>query len=122
VLALNLECEAPMGSLTVRNVGEDVKKRLRLRAAAHGRSMEEEIRQLLAEGAADAPAGPADNAARPREGSKPAIRPNAEASRRVLLVIGGGIAAYKSLDLIRRLRERGLAVRVILTRAAQHFV
>jgi len=42
--------------------------------------------------------------------------------KRILLVIGGGIAAYKSLDLIRRLRERGAAVRVILTRAAQEFV
>ena len=42
--------------------------------------------------------------------------------RRVLLIIGGGIAAYKSLDLIRRLNERGLAVRCILTAAAQEFV
>jgi phosphopantothenoylcysteine decarboxylase/phosphopantothenate--cysteine ligase len=40
----------------------------------------------------------------------------------VLLVIGGGIAAYKSLDLIRRLKERGIAVRCILTKAAEHFV
>jgi len=40
----------------------------------------------------------------------------------VLLIIGGGIAAYKSLDLIRRLKERGLAVRCILTKAAEHFV
>ena len=37
--------------------------------------------------------------------------------KRILLVIGGGIAAYKSLDLIRRLRERGATVRVILTKA-----
>jgi phosphopantothenoylcysteine decarboxylase / phosphopantothenate---cysteine ligase len=44
------------------------------------------------------------------------------AGRRVLLVIGGGIAAYKCLDLIRRLRERGAAVRVIMTEAAQRFV
>jgi phosphopantothenoylcysteine decarboxylase/phosphopantothenate--cysteine ligase len=42
--------------------------------------------------------------------------------RRILLIISGGIAAYKSLDLIRRLRERGVAVRCILTAAAQHFV
>jgi phosphopantothenoylcysteine decarboxylase / phosphopantothenate---cysteine ligase len=41
---------------------------------------------------------------------------------RVLLIIGGGIAAYKSLDLIRRLKERGLAVRCILTKAAEQFV
>ena len=41
---------------------------------------------------------------------------------RVLLVIGGGIAAYKCLDLIRRARERGLSVRVVMTRAATQFV
>src|SRR5690349_14105019 len=38
--------------------------------------------------------------------------------KRILLVIGGGIAAYKSLDLIRRLRERGATVRCILTKGA----
>ncbi|HKM88225.1 MAG TPA: bifunctional phosphopantothenoylcysteine decarboxylase/phosphopantothenate--cysteine ligase CoaBC [Xanthobacteraceae bacterium] len=43
-------------------------------------------------------------------------------STRILLIIGGGIAAYKSLDLIRRLQERGAQVRCILTAAAQHFV
>lgn len=43
-------------------------------------------------------------------------------SRRILLVISGGIAAYKSLDLIRRLRERGASVRCVMTRAAQEFV
>ena len=42
--------------------------------------------------------------------------------KRILLIIGGGIAAYKSLDLIRRLRERGAAVRCVMTAAAQHFV
>ena len=40
----------------------------------------------------------------------------------VLLVIGGGIAAYKSLDLIRRLKERGIATRAILTKAGCEFV
>ncbi|MEQ9691873.1 MAG: bifunctional phosphopantothenoylcysteine decarboxylase/phosphopantothenate--cysteine ligase CoaBC [Bauldia litoralis] len=40
----------------------------------------------------------------------------------ILLVISGGIAAYKSLDLIRRLRERGYAVRAVMTRAAEEFV
>src|ERR1700726_1776790 len=43
-------------------------------------------------------------------------------STRVLLIVGGGIAAYKSLDLIRRLQDRGVRVRCILTAAAQHFV
>ncbi len=40
----------------------------------------------------------------------------------VLLIIGGGIAAYKSLELIRRLRERGASVRAILTKAGAEFV
>lgn len=42
--------------------------------------------------------------------------------KRILLIIGGGIAAYKCLDLIRRLRERGYGVRVVMTAAAQQFV
>ncbi|MDW9415811.1 bifunctional phosphopantothenoylcysteine decarboxylase/phosphopantothenate--cysteine ligase CoaBC [Sinorhizobium meliloti] len=42
--------------------------------------------------------------------------------KRILLIISGGIAAYKSLDLIRRLRERGADVRPVMTAAAQRFV
>ncbi|RVD36791.1 bifunctional phosphopantothenoylcysteine decarboxylase/phosphopantothenate synthase, partial [Mesorhizobium sp. M8A.F.Ca.ET.023.02.2.1] len=42
-------------------------------------------------------------------------------NKRILLIIGGGIAAYKALDLIRRLRERGAAVRVVMTSAAPEF-
>ena len=102
-----------MGSLTVRNLSEDVKKRLRLRAAANGRSMEEEVRLLLAEGAAEAPAQSSER----RQGREHAAKPaRAEAAaRKSSLIIAGGIAAYKSLDLIRRLRERGIAVRVVMT-------
>ncbi|MEO3864421.1 bifunctional phosphopantothenoylcysteine decarboxylase/phosphopantothenate--cysteine ligase CoaBC [Rheinheimera fenheensis] len=44
------------------------------------------------------------------------------ANKRILLGISGGIAAYKSADLVRRLKERGAEVRVILTDAAQHFI
>ena len=43
-------------------------------------------------------------------------------AKRVLLIVGGGIAAYKSLDLVRRLKERGIAVRCILTDSAEKFV
>src|ERR1043166_504273 len=43
-------------------------------------------------------------------------------NKRILLVVGGGIAAYKSLDLIRRLKERGATVRAIMTAAAREFV
>jgi phosphopantothenoylcysteine decarboxylase/phosphopantothenate--cysteine ligase len=109
-----------MGSLTVRNLPESVKKRLRLRAAANGRSMEEEVRLMLAGGAAAA--APASAASAP----KPARRSEAVATQpvahRVLLIIAGGIAAYKSLDLIRRLRERAIVVRAVMTKAAQEFV
>ncbi|MBX9591491.1 MAG: bifunctional phosphopantothenoylcysteine decarboxylase/phosphopantothenate synthase [Hyphomonadaceae bacterium] len=42
--------------------------------------------------------------------------------KRIVLIIGGGIAAYKCLDLIRRLRERGIAVRAVMTKAAQAFI
>ncbi|MBB3984154.1 phosphopantothenoylcysteine decarboxylase/phosphopantothenate--cysteine ligase [Sagittula marina] len=44
------------------------------------------------------------------------------AGKRILMVIGGGIAAYKCLDLIRRLRERGASVTPVMTRAAEQFV
>lgn len=43
-------------------------------------------------------------------------------AKRILLIIGGGIAAYKCLDLIRRLRERGHSVRAVMTKAAHQFV
>ena len=42
--------------------------------------------------------------------------------KRILLILTGGIAAYKGLDLIRRLRERGAAVTPVLTRAGEQFV
>lgn len=42
--------------------------------------------------------------------------------KRILLIISGGIAAYKSLDLIRRLRERGASVVPVMTKAAEEFV
>lgn len=44
------------------------------------------------------------------------------AGKRILLVVSGGIAAYKALDLVRRLRERGCAVRSILTKGGAEFV
>ena len=113
-----------MASITIRQLDDDLKQRLRLRAVRNGRSMEDEARTILRQVAAleseatrqgAAPAGSA--AERAQLGRIPAA-----GTRRVLLIIGGGIAAYKSLDLIRRLKEHGLAVRCILTRAAQEFV
>jgi phosphopantothenoylcysteine decarboxylase / phosphopantothenate---cysteine ligase len=42
--------------------------------------------------------------------------------KRILLIVGGGIAAYKTLELVRRLKERGASVRAILTRGGAEFV
>ena len=44
------------------------------------------------------------------------------AGKRILLIIGGGIAAYKSLELIRRLQDKGASVTPVLTRAGEEFV
>ena len=44
------------------------------------------------------------------------------AGKRILLIVGGGIAAYKALDLVRRLRERGASVVPVLTKAGGEFV
>jgi phosphopantothenoylcysteine decarboxylase/phosphopantothenate--cysteine ligase len=123
-----------MASLTIRKLDDALKQRLRLRAASHGRSVEEEIRQILKGSADGEPATPRSEAA---SGGGPVRQtlarparpmPSREATEatsttaRILLIIGGGIAAYKSLDLIRRLKERGVGVRCILTEAAQEFV
>jgi phosphopantothenoylcysteine decarboxylase/phosphopantothenate--cysteine ligase len=43
-------------------------------------------------------------------------------TKRILLIIGGGIAAYKSLELIRLIKKAGLNVRVVLTKAAHEFI
>src|SRR6476661_193755 len=113
-----------MASITIRQLDDDLKQRLRLRAARNGRSMEEEARIILGDAAAlQVKAGAArDQAAAPdRDDARPR-RVLATGTQRVVLIIGGGIAAYKSLDLIRRLKERGLAVRCILTRAGREFI
>ncbi|MSP32890.1 MAG: bifunctional phosphopantothenoylcysteine decarboxylase/phosphopantothenate--cysteine ligase CoaBC [Pseudolabrys sp.] len=109
-----------MASLTVRQLDEALKKQLRLRAARNGRSVEDEVRTILRGAAAEGDAQPA--AASKPGAPSPRRATLAAGTKRVLLIVGGGIAAYKSLDLIRRLKERGIAVRCILTKAAEHFV
>jgi phosphopantothenoylcysteine decarboxylase/phosphopantothenate--cysteine ligase len=69
--------------------------------------------QLIALQSGEIPAMPAEPAV---VGQSPAK------GKRILLIIGGGIAAYKCLDLIRRLRERGASVRPVMTKAAGEFV
>ncbi|MEX0921528.1 MAG: bifunctional phosphopantothenoylcysteine decarboxylase/phosphopantothenate--cysteine ligase CoaBC [Rhodovibrionaceae bacterium] len=44
------------------------------------------------------------------------------AGKRILLIVSGGIAAYKSLELVRRLREGGASVRAVLTKGGAEFV
>ena len=120
-----------MASLTVRKLEEALKAELRLRAARHGRSVEDEVRGILRDAVASG--GDADHlaaiAASAQHAAASAAAPavptssrGSAATARVTLVIGGGIAAYKALDLIRRLKERGVAVRCILTRAGQEFI
>ena len=112
-----------MASLTVRQLDEALKKQLRLRAAKSGRSVEDEVRTILRAAAAESGLEALETSNPPApKSSRRATPAPAVGTKRVLLVIGGGIAAYKSLDLIRRLKERGLAVRCILTKAAEHFV
>jgi phosphopantothenoylcysteine decarboxylase/phosphopantothenate--cysteine ligase len=108
-----------MASLTVRKLDDDLKTALRLRAARHGRSVEDEVRVILRE-AAEGNGAAAAPAATPRTGR---LTPTAHHGLpRVTLIIGGGIAAYKALDLIRRLKERHIHVRCVMTRGAQQFV
>src|SRR6202030_1005033 len=95
-----------MASITIRGLDDDLKQRLRLRAARNGRSMEDEARTILrgmATAADPAPAAPPATARRAAARAAPQSDPGsaAVAAPRILLIIGGGIAAYKSLDLIR---------------------
>ncbi|MER8899750.1 bifunctional phosphopantothenoylcysteine decarboxylase/phosphopantothenate--cysteine ligase CoaBC [Mesorhizobium sp. M0676] len=128
-----------MGTITVRNLADDVKQKLRERAAARGVSMEEEARDALAKSVLSAEAGMPESETLyatirrfvephggfdidlPERGQSTKTHKTLD-GKRILLIIGGGIAAYKALDLIRRLRERGAAVRVVMTSAAQEFV
>src|SRR5262249_1577874 len=131
--------ERSMASITIRQLDEGLKRRLRLRAARNGRSMEDEARNILRDAAAldekvqlEESGGGGPARPRQREAKRRALTADASArapenapadrTQRILLIIGGGIAAYKALDLIRRLKEHSLAVRCILTRAAQEFI
>jgi phosphopantothenoylcysteine decarboxylase/phosphopantothenate--cysteine ligase len=110
--------------LTIRKLDDAIRDELRLRAARNGRSVEDEVRVILryaAQHDAQQSAGPAA-APIAAAGQKQSRNNNFHGMPCVTLIIGGGIAAYKALDLIRRLKERRIHVRVVLTRAAQQFV
>jgi phosphopantothenoylcysteine decarboxylase / phosphopantothenate---cysteine ligase len=111
-----------VANLTIRKLDDGIRDLLRLRAARNGRSVEDEVRVILREAAQQAPSVASASVPRVPEGeSQSASAPTARLAT-VTLIIGGGIAAYKALELIRRLKERQLRVRCVLTRAAQHFV
>jgi phosphopantothenoylcysteine decarboxylase/phosphopantothenate--cysteine ligase len=114
-----------VASLTIRKLDDAIRDELRLRAARNGRSVEDEVRVILREASQNRAsfATAASQEAAPR--AAPATHPAGPAAlglARVTLIIGGGIAAYKALDLIRRLKERHIHVRCVLTKAAQQFV
>src|SRR5258708_30461337 len=115
-----------MASLTIRKLDEAIKVYLRLRSARNGRSVEEEVRVILGE---IVQGRPFEFATTPAAAPLPAEASSGAAGRAdaadqpcVTLIIGGGIAAYKALDLIRRLKERHIRVRCLLTRPPQPFV
>jgi phosphopantothenoylcysteine decarboxylase / phosphopantothenate---cysteine ligase len=121
IIAITFIREAFVASLTIRKLDDAIKAYLRLRSATNGRSVEEEVRVILREYLEGSPVPdaalllPAAVAQAPR-------RDTVAGKARVTLIIGGGIAAYKALDLIRRLKERHIVVRCVLTKAAQQFV
>ena len=112
-----------MASLTIRKLDDAIKTYLRLRSAGNGRSVEEEVRVILAELVQGKPIQDHAAAIAPPTNTTPASQlARTSGDARVTLIIGGGIAAYKALDLIRRLKERHIRVRCVLTKAAQQFV
>jgi phosphopantothenoylcysteine decarboxylase/phosphopantothenate--cysteine ligase len=113
-----------MASLTIRKLDEGIKSYLRLRAARNGRSVEEEVRVILGEYTEGglAPGSVASPLPVPVAPARTPQPRGASSEVRATLIIGGGIAAYKSLDLIRRLKERHVRVRCVLTKAATQFI
>jgi phosphopantothenoylcysteine decarboxylase/phosphopantothenate--cysteine ligase len=112
-----------MANLTIRKLDDAIRDELRLRAARNGRSVEDEVRVILREAAQHNGPAPSPPALVPSAAAGPETSGEAATGLpRVTLIIGGGIAAYKALDLIRRLKDRHLNVRCVLTKAAQQFV
>ncbi|WP_438721627.1 bifunctional phosphopantothenoylcysteine decarboxylase/phosphopantothenate--cysteine ligase CoaBC [Bartonella rochalimae] len=102
-----------MANITLRNVSLEIQEFLRVRAAQNGISIEEETLHIL------------NNLAKTSIISQQkvsTVEQQSLKSKSILLIIGGSIAAYKALDLIRRLRERGAHLNIIMTKAAQKFI
>src|SRR3954471_18003251 len=88
---------AIMASLTIRKLDDAVKAELRLRAARHGRSVEDEVRVILREASQNRPgfAATPSHALQSAEQAPDFLVSTVQI--RVTLIIGGGIAAYKAL-------------------------
>ncbi|MDD9333056.1 MAG: flavoprotein, partial [Bartonella sp.] len=102
-----------MTNITLRNVSLEIQEFLRVRATQNGISIEEETLRLL------------NNLAKTSIISQQkvsTVEQKSLKSKSILLIIGGSIAAYKALDLIRRLQERGAHLNIIMTKAAQKFI
>src|SRR6202043_3562328 len=113
-----------MASLTIRKLDDAIRDELRLRAARNGRSVEDEVRVILRDASQHGSSGTAAGSRAVPQGdvARPCAAREAGNLPRVTLIIGGGIAAYKALDLIRRLKERHIHVPGVLTRAAEQLV
>lgn len=114
-----------MASLTIRKLDDSIRDKLRLRAARNGRSVEDEVRVILRDVSLRPSVAVKVSSTASRD-PEPETRSHRDGTianlPRITLIIGGGIAAYKSLDLIRRLKECHIRVRCVLTRAAQQFI
>jgi phosphopantothenoylcysteine decarboxylase/phosphopantothenate--cysteine ligase len=111
-----------MASLTIRKLDDSIKAELRLRAARNGRSVEDEVRVILRDASQNRPGFAATPSQAVQIAEDEPHRIVLAGQSRITLIIGGGIAAYKALDLVRRLKERRFSVRCVLTNAAQKFV
>jgi phosphopantothenoylcysteine decarboxylase / phosphopantothenate---cysteine ligase len=122
-IAIDTSQKLSMASLTIRKLDDAIRDELRLRAARNGRSVEDEVRVILRDASQNRTSLAATaSQAVTQAPAAPTARSAATGLSRVTLIIGGGIAAYKALDLIRRLKERHIQVRCVLTKAAQQFV
>ena len=88
-----------MASLTVRQLDDRLKRLLRLRAARHGRSMEDEVRTILAHAAQDADQEALEAVEPPVRAARQIEPARATEAKRVVLIIGGGIAAMHYIGM-----------------------
>lgn len=102
-----------MANISIRKFDDSIKQALQKRAAAEGLSMESLLRRVLAQAAA----GENADADKAEQGGLSAL-----SGKRVALIIGGSVASYKALELIRILRRAEATVQAVMTAAAQRFI